>query len=1228
MALFGIMGGPRAFAVVLWSDLGATLIHESGNGDDILGGAVKRDSQAADILYFKFHLEPLSDVGTEEYFASFQLYEGEAERLGVGNSLKAWAYSAFNTDATGEGNKVFGDMDLRSARPESSAPGVFLPYELPRRGIENTIVFKVQFVPDGDDLVTVWLNPDLSAGATEESQSENLVTKFAANASFSQIRLRHGGGGGGWTFSDMAVATSFSDLLRGGESGVVTTAGRGVLQMTFRSWQREQGLSQNAVHALAQTPDGYLWIGSDDGVTRFDGVRFVSFGVREGLRGGQVRVLMTERSGALWIGTAAGGLMRMDKGQFVAFTVLEGLPANSITALLEDNAGRLWVGTESGLALHQGGHIAKLDAAKEFKGRRISALMEDSHGVIWVGVAGVGVFRYQEGRFVPLTDATVEELLRDSHCLLEDKQGRLWLGVGEDLVLCRERNEWRRYRIPRHLAKPYVGTLAEGPDGTVWAGSVSEGLIEFSGGRLAIVNASTGLSDNFVESLLVDREGNLWVGTGGGLNRLRRSRLGVFGQNEGLGHGPVRGLAEMAPGIIWACKPGDGIFRREGRNFSRMAGAEAAWRAPEASSLLVARDGSCWVAGAQGLMNFRDPKATTAQPDQLALAGRSVTALLQDRNGGMWAGTASGELWHANNGEWQRQTNRTLLRPITALAQGRDGYLWIGTDGDGLFRFGEGEAEHFDKRHGLLSDSIRTLQMDAQGVLWIGTAGGGLARWRAGQIKSFTTREGLPDDTISQILEDDLERLWLGSNRGILCVSKRELEELASGKANAIYPQIFGRLEGMPSEECTGGFFPAGLRSQSGRLWFSTMKGIVVADPRTASADLPAPPVVIEEVWVDGVATDAGALEKLTTSTLPVSGASKAGALQGMAAAAEPELKIGPGKRRLEFHFTGLSFSAPERVRFRFRLEGLDADWLDAGSRRSTDYSYVPPGEYRFRVTACNSAGVWNEQGASLKLRVLPRFWEARWFLAGLVLGALGCVAGIVRMVEKRRHQSRVWQLEQERVLERERARIAQDLHDDLGSSLTRLSLLSELLKADKDAPAQVELHAKKISQSAGQTVRALDEIVWALRPGSDTLQSLVEYIAHFANELFEGDRTRCRLDLPHDLPAQSLPPEMRHNIFLIVKEALTNALKHAGATEVCVLAQATSTRLEIEVRDDGRSFDSRKPPVPGKRQGLGNMQSRAAAIGGELTVESSAATGTRIKLVVKFPPPPAGGKA
>jgi signal transduction histidine kinase/ligand-binding sensor domain-containing protein len=1202
-------------AAILWSDLGATLVHDSGPGSDILGGALKRDDASSDTLYFKFHVDPLSDASTEEYFAGFQLFEGDEERLGIGNSLKAWAYSAFNTSTNGENNKIFGDMDLRSSQPESAGLGLFFTYEVPRRGIERTIVFKVQYMPGGDDLVSVWLNPDLAAGATEENQFESLTTTFKANAGFDQVRLRHGGGGNGWTFSDMLIATSFEDFVAGGpaeNAAAESGAGRGTLPLTFLSLQREQGLPQNSVRALAQGHDGYLWVGSDDGLARFDGVRFVSFGMREGVPSGPVCTLFEDSGGTLWIGSLNGGLTRRKNGQFNTLTMRDGLPADSITALAEDIEGQLWVGTDAGLVVLNHGKPGSVAATPEFKGRRVTALFKDGQGTMWVGIRGEGVYGFKDGRFVPLPDPSAEQLLKDTHCLMVDRAGRTWIGAGDDFVLCRDGGEWRRYRIPRHLARPYITALVEESDGTVWAGSVSEGLFEFKQGKLAAINASSGLLDNFVESLLVDGEGDLWVGTSAGLNRLRRSNLSILGANEGLGYGAVQGLAEIAPGLIWAGKPSDGLYGWDGRKFSRLNSAEAPRQFAEVNSLLQASDGTCWAAGARGLIHFTHPRDMSGEADAPVLEGFSVAALAEDSTGDIWAGTREGELWRRHQGAWMAQPNYPRSHVITALAPSPDGSLWIGTEGSGLYQYRDKVMTHLDKSNGLLSDLIRALYLGSGNTLWIGTVGGGLSQWHPGRVTTLTTREGLPDNTISQILEDDAGRLWLGCNRGIASVSRQELEQFAKGQVQSVYPRVYGRLEGMPSEECTGGFCPAGLKTKAGFLWFSTLKGIAVVDPHPRAASSPAPAVMLEEVLVDGA----------PGSDFEVNAPKASGEMRDSVSSESSwaPLRVPPGNHRIEFRYTGLSFNAPERVRFRYRLQPLDADWIDAGARRTALYNYVPPGEYHFLVIACNSDGIWNETGAGLALTVRPHLWQVWWFNTLLGLGLLCVGGGSARLVEKGRLQRKLKQLELERALERERARIAQDLHDDLGSSLARISLLSGLLKADREHPEQVQMHADKISQSADQTVRALEEIVWAVRPDSDSLQSLVDYIAHFANELFEANPARCRLDLPHDLPAQPLAPDVRHNMFLIVKEALTNALKHAGAKEVRVQAKASASALEISIQDDGRGFDPATLPGPGKRHGLGNMRQRAIAIGGTLKIETSPGKGTEVRLTVTFP--------
>jgi ligand-binding sensor domain-containing protein/signal transduction histidine kinase len=1195
-------------AALLWSDLGATQVHETGLGTDILGEVLRRDGSSTDTLYFKFHVDPLSDSSTEKYFAAFQLFEGNHERLAVGNALDAFAYSVFSMGQTGQSNQMVDYIDLKSANPEPSGIGTFRTYELVHSAIEGTIVFKVQYVAGGDDLVTAWLDPDLRPGATETNQLESLTTRFKAKASFDQIHLRHGGGGEGWIFSEMAIATSFNDFVNANGSG----AGEET-PFTFRSWQREQGLQENYVRALAQTRDGYVWVGSDDGVSRFDGVSFFPLGLQEGFHGGPVQVLFGDSRGALWIGSVGGGLSCWQEGKLSKFTTSNGLPSEQITALAEDSDGRIWVGTQNGLAVWQDGHAVALSGAGIFSRKPITALFCDRKGTMWVGATGAGVFSYQGEKFEQLRDVALDKLLQDPHCLLVDQHGRIWIGAGDAFVLCHDGDQWRRFGIPRHLATHYISALAEQPDGTVWAGSVGEGLLEFKAGKLVVVNASSGLSDNLVEALLIDREGKLWVGTHGGLNRVCLKKVSVLSHNEGLDYGAVQGLVEVQPGMIWVAQP-NGVYQWDGRMFRRLMFNGLPPQEPSAAALLAARDGSCWAAGVRGLLHFKNPQAAEEAGAVAVLTNLSISALGSDLKNGIWAGTRDGELWHFADGKWQIQTNCPRGHAITAIVPEMGGVLWVGTEGDGLYRF-DGDAHvRCENLPGLPSGWIRTLYLDAQGILWIGTAGGGLSRLSNGHIATFTMREGLPDNTISQVLEDDDGNLWLGDNRGIARIKKSDLDDLVANKIPAVYPQVYGRADGMLSEECSGGFSPAGLKSKSGLLWFSTLKGMVVIDPHNIVSS-PAPVVILEQALVDGV-----------LASPHVARASRdANNGQGMKEPVMGSLRLAPGKHTVEFQYTGLNFDAPDRVRFRYRLEGLDQNWVEAGTRRVALYSSVPPGSYHFQVIGCNGDGIWNETGTSLSLTVLPHLWQTWWFIGALALGMIMMVTGGVRVVEKRRLQQHLKRLEQERILEQERTRIARDLHDIMGAKLCRISFLSEHARGSEGVPAGLQEEIRSISNDSREVLQSLDEMVWAVNPQNDTLDHLMSYVGQYAQEYFQKTGIECDLTIPERVPVQPLSSQSRHHLFLAVYEALANILKHSGAKRATIAMACRASDFEIVISDNGIGFDllsseaSSPSSAAGFCNGLGNMRRRLGELGGRCMIESRIGHGTTIQFMLFF---------
>ena len=1197
-------------AVILWNDPGATLIHENGAGSDILGGAVKRDDLANDTLYFKFHIDPLSDKDTEEYFAGFELFEGNAERLGIGNSLKAWAYSAFfHADQGGESNNPTGYIDLHTAKPESASSA---SYQFPRRGVGLTIVFKIQYVPGEDDLVTVWLNPDLGPGANEAYQPDSLTTRFNANASFDEIRLRHSGGGGGWIFSDLAIATSFSDFVDVSSSrpnDESSGAIGGSRAFDFQSWQKEQGLPQRDVRALAQSHEGYIWIGGDDGLARFDGERFVPFGIAEGLKCGPVSALLTDSRDDLWIGSSDGGLIRWHDNHGNRFGTEAGLPSDSITALAEDADGQIWVGTKAGLVVRQSGSFKPLPATEQFRGRTVSALFKDSKKTMWTCVKGLGVFQYTNNTFIPLSEDSVGDLLKDANCLLMDHEGRLWIGAGEDFVLCREGNHWHRYRTPPNRARSHVNVLAEESDGTIWAGLGSAGLLQFKDGKSILVPAGTGLAGNSVQTLLSDRDGRLWVGTDTGLNRLQRRSLFALGQSEGLGFGATRSLVEPTPGVIWAGKPNDGIYRWDGRSFSRLTADGLSPHVLEVTAMLVTRDGFCWVATTDKLLLYKDPIAAADEVGEVEAAPKNITALAEDNRGALWAGTRSGELRVLSGNHLLAPQAFLQTNAITSLMPDTDGSMWIGTDGNGLYHYANGNFQHLGPDEGLAGNSVRSLYLDLQGTLWIGTADEGLSRWRHGQIASFGVQQGLPDNSVLEILDDDAGRLWLGTSRGIACVNKQQLEDLAAGRISVVYPKLFGKEDGILSEECSG----AALKTKSGLLWFSSSKGVIVADPHVLPAVTLPPNTVLEEVLVDGSPVplpQAKAINPAQEKETTTNGSPEA-----------RQLRITPGRHQVEFRFTGLSFDAPEQMRFRYQLEGLDTAWVDNGTRRSAFYSYLPPGNYKFHVAAANRDGTWSENDPALELTVLRHFWQTWWFIALAVLSPMFLAGGIVRAVEKRKHQRRLKLLEQERALESERARIARDLHDEMGAKLCRISFLSEHARRGELPPEELKEQINSISNASREVLHSLDEIVWAVNPQNDTLEHLASYIGQYAQDYFQMTGIHCELDIPPELPAHPLSSQQRHHLFLATHEALTNVLKHSGATAARVVMRSSVDAFEIEISDNGKGFEWRGPnsnlsPNP-CGDGLSNMARRLTDIGGNCTIDSAPDRGTHIKFVI-----------
>ncbi len=961
-----------------------------------------------------------------------------------------------------------------------------------------------------------------------------------------------------------------------------------------RTWSVEDGLPQNAVTAIVQTRDGYLWLGTYSGLVRFDGVHFKVFDNSNtpGLHSRRVTSLFEDREGRLWIGHETGELSWFKDGSFHGAEVPGAWKGGKVFAIGSDEANDLWLANEDCLLVRlRDGLTLTPDAGGAVK---LPIVVCDARGVIWVARDGK-LSALKGGKLAPVElEGSSTNSFVQAICPCRD--GGLWIAVDGRLRKWRD-NQWVEDRGETPWGLVSCSPLLETQNGSLAGGTVDLGMFLLMPNRQTVCfNRTNGLPQNWVRSLHEDHEGNLWLGAGsGGLVVLRESKVSTVNPPDRWQGHAVLSASVTRDGTMWIGTEGAGVYRLQDDQWTRLSETDGlgnlyVWALSEDSR------GQLW-AGTWGGGVYLWRSGRFERVPGLEDITEPTPALLHTPAGTSWIGTGDGLLrYEAGNLTRYGRKEGLQLPDVRAVAQADDGTVWFGMSGGGLGRLKDGVVRQFRESDGLASDFIQCLKLDADGTLWIGTQGDGLNRLRQGRFATIGVAQGLANGVICQIAEDGEGCFWMGSHSGIMRVNKAELNRCADGETNAVNCITYGKGEGLPTLECSGGMQPGGCKTADGRLWFPTSKGLVVINPALVKNNQLPPPVVIEELLVDGK---------------PV--------------ALNAPLRVPPGGPLLEFHYTGLSFTVPENVRFKYRLEGLSSDWLDAGTQRSVRYSYIPPGDYTFHVIACNNDGVWNETGASLDFTMLPHFWQTWWFRLAAGLVACTGVAGSVLVETRRRMRHKLERLERQRAVERERARIARDIHDDLGASLTRITLLSQSARAEHEHPG-TDSDLDLIYDTARELTRAMDEIVWAVNPQHDTLDSLATYLGRFAQDFLAAAHIRCRLDFPMQLPAWPLTAEVRHNLFLAFKEALNNAVKHAGSAEVRVSLAIGPAGFSLRVEDHGVGFtipahtaaSNGVPELNGASgNGLVNMRRRLEEIGGLCEIRSVPDEGTLITFSV-----------
>ena len=1001
-------------------------------------------------------------------------------------------------------------------------------------------------------------------------------------------------------------------------------------QLPIKTYTTAEGLAHNVVNRVKRDSRGFLWFCTREGLSRFDGYSFTNYGIDQGLPSGIVHDLLETREGDYWVATAAGlcrfnplgrppqpGINTPGDTPNPMFTVYypdEDASSKVILSLFQDRAGVIWCGTGNGLyRLAVADHAVNLTPIdlgmpSHFESKFIDCLLEDRMGTLWIGSRGGLYRRWPDARVEAYThrDGLPDTLV---HSLLEDRQGHIWVATargwlfrlvpdpvpGRNIVA-------RTYSKKDGLPSWWINQLFQGKDGVIWAGS-SAGLIEFvptpddTDFRFRAYDRAHGFSVEEVASIAEDRNGNMWVATiGGGVAKVSRSGFTAFGRSDGFFWAST--LFKSRAGellVVGGPSAESGSLNRfdgERFNWVRVRSLETiyltwGWN----QTALQDRGGDLWIASLAGV--FRFPKVTKLE--QLAkippkaiytthdgLAANVILRLFEDSHGDVWIGSAGHGLRPNGLSRWERgadvfhhYTEKNDLPSferfyVSSFEEDRSGNVWIGFSGEGgLVRYRDGRFTPFTPSDGLPSGQIRNMLVDDAGRLWLATYRGGLARIddpaaEHPTFNTYTTASGLSSNEITSVSEDQWGRIYLGTGRGI------DRLDPATGRI-----KHYETHDGLPVSQ-----IESSLRDSQGTLWFSSnTTGLVRFVPEPDPPPLP-PPILITGLLIAGDPRQISALGEVALAPI----------------------ELGPSQNQLQIDFVALGFSPGEGLRYQYILEGAGQDWTALTEHRTVNFAHLAPGRYRFLVRAVNAEGVVSEVPASFSFRILSPIWQRWWFVA--------TVAGFAGVVAFALYRYRVGRLLE---LERVRTRIATDLHDDIGSSLSQIAIMSEVVRQQADVKDhRISRPLSVIAGTSRELVDSMADIVWSTDPQHDYLIDLTQRMRQFATDLLTArnvEFTFAAPDAQQDIPIET---DVRREVFLIFKEAINNAVRHSNSSFVEISFSAEDRQVILKVTDHGGGFDTARASAG---HGLSSMKRRAESIGGELDIVSEAGRGASITL-------------
>jgi len=940
-------------------------------------------------------------------------------------------------------------------------------------------------------------------------------------------------------------------------------------------WGEAEGLTQSRIRAIVQTRDAYLWLGTDNGLVRFNGTSFTAFTVETGsLRDNEVWAIQEDNEGGLWIGTYGGGVTLYKNGSFKTFTTADGIPDDVVTELSKDSDGSIWLGTARGAARYSNGTFTQFTTADGLTENLVTALCANSPEGVLVAT-GRTLQRLVDGKFVAVP-GIVEPGDGQLDHMIKSRDGSLWLGFRNAVI-----KKWTRGSIKtwhKNLTQR-ISQLYEDSDGILWV-ALREGVAKLEGENFETVPlGEEEINAGVVYSIFRDREQNVWVGfQSNGLGRLRTKQLFTISKPEGLPNESTRSVFQDSHGTLWIGTVNGFVgFKNNGQAvYQELNGM------PLGSVRSIAEDteGNLWV-GAEQYLLILSHNGLHKHPAWNSSS--EIRVIYRDTSGQMWVGTDGDGLFGFNhNGPARHFTTREGLASdqVRTLLDDGKGALWIGTHGRGISKYENGSFVTYTKKDGLAGIRLSASHREADGTLWFATREG-LSRFKDGQFFNFTSENGLLVSFVYAILDDQKDNFWFSCAQGLFRVSKADLRAVAEGRLSRVNSVNYGVRDGMKTRAYNVGDQPAAWKTTDGRLMFSSLKGVVVVDPNRLYSSGLIPPVHIEKVIINK---------------------------QPQQLTAEPQLTVGSGE--VEIQYAAVSYISPEKVRFKYMLEGVDKEWVDAGVRRFAYYANLPPGQYRFRVIAGQVDGPWNEAGESFGFYLKPHFYQTPLFVGLIVAAVLLLVALLyrLRMVELKARYSAVLG---------ERNRIAREIHDTLAQNLAGIALqLDSINMHTSEVPpslaAPLDQACNLVRYSLSEARRAVSDL------RSDELEKheLATELPEIAAKMAASAAAEAKIQVVGT--PRRLSPTIEKNLLRIFQEAMANALKHAAARNIDIKLQYSSDSLMLSVQDDGNGFDTTKTiPLGVGHYGLTGMHERAERIGGRLTLKSQLGQGTQLLVEV-----------